>query len=202
MDIQVSNLNEGYNQCEGLNSLVSSTGESLISNLETNINNLKVHWIGSDATVHINNLIQVHDALVALISDAKSTTSDAGNKIIAIQEVRSANGGGGSIGSPLSSAAPNSSSIAQCESTEEYYVDPSASSDYTMLQEECTSFTTFISDFKAKKEALLQNWTAGANREQAVANFNEFEGNAETYNKYLTEARDNLGIAVSNLNQL
>ena len=202
MDINVTHLDEGYNQCANLNNFASTKGEKLISDLESTITNLKLHWVASDATVHINNLINVHDALVALITDAKADTADAAERIIAIQTIRSANGGGGLVGDPLSSSAPKSNVLVKCDDTSAYNVDPSAKDDYFMLQEECTSFSSFVSEFTQMKDELFNNWQQGANRETAVSNFSKFADNADTYNTYLTSARDNLGIAVSNLSQL
>ena len=202
MNINVNNLDLGYNQCEELNTLVKTSGEKLISELGSDINNLKVHWKGSDATKHINNLVKVYDALVAIVTDAKAVTADAGNKIIAIQEVRRSNGGAGTVGAMLSNNAPDASAIQPAEETTEYYCDPAARSDYNQLVQICSDFVTFKNQFQSQKDELLSNWTAGANREQAVNNFNEFESNTDTYNKYLTDAKDNLEIAVSNLGQL
>ena len=202
MNINVQNLDLGYTQCEELNTLAKTSGEEIISSLGSDISNLKVHWKGSDATKHINNLIKVYDALIAIVTDAKGVTSAAGNAIIAIQEVRRSNGGAGSVGSMLPNNAPDAASIPAAEETTEYSCDPSARSDYNQLVQICTDFVTFRNNFQSQKDTLLSNWTAGANREQAVSNFNEFEGNADTYNKYLTDAKENLEIAVSNLSQL
>ena len=202
MDINVTNLNLGYEQCERLNTLVRNSGETLLGELAGNISSLKAHWIGSDATNHINNLIVVYEALAALLTDAKAITADVGNKMIAIQTVRNANGGGGSIGTELPSNAPDTQTIERGGETAEYNVDPSAKADYQLLVEECSEFSRFVSEFKSMKDELLSNWTAGVNREQAVSNFNNFESNSDTYNKYMTDARDNLEIAISNIEKL
>jgi len=202
MNINVNNLDLGYQQCEDLHRVVSTKGESLLNDLSRNINNLKIHWIGSDASAHINNLIKVYESLIALLTDAKAVSADAASKIIAIQEVRNSNGGGGMVGSMLPNTAPNAPTIGYAESTTEYYVDPAANSDYKMLQNICSEYISFRDQFRSVKDELMHNWTAGANREQAEANFNEFESNSDAYNKYLTDARDNLGIAVSNISQL
>ena len=202
MDINVSNLDLGYEQCHDLNVEAATSGENLLNNLAATINNLKSHWIASEATIHINNLIVVYEALVALITDAKGVTADASAKIIAIQEVRNANGGAGMVGDLLSNAAPASVSIGRLDPTSEYYVDPAAANDHAMLTDVCASYSSFVGRFNTIKDELFRNWTAGANRENVVGNFNEFEANSETYRKYLNDANDNLGIAVANINQL
>lgn len=202
MNINVRDLDLGYTQCEDLNTLSKNDGTNLINNLSTDITNLKAHWKGTDATVHINNLIKVYDALVSLVTDAKGVTASAGARISAIQEVRRANGGSGNVGGVLDSSAPDASSMQTVEETSEYYCDPSARTDYSLLETICTDYSSFISKFTSQKDALLSNWTAGADRENAVKIFDEFSSNSETYNKYLTSAKENLGTAVSNLSQL
>ena len=56
-DIVINNLDLGYEQCKEINSFSLSTGDDLLNNLSSNIANLKSHWVGTDATAHINNLI-------------------------------------------------------------------------------------------------------------------------------------------------
>ena len=202
MNIQVTNLDTAYTSCEGLNTLVTNSGTNIIGNLGTNITNLKAHWIGSDATVHINNLISVYNALVGLVTDAKAISSAAGNAIVAMQTVRRDNGGAGSVGAALDGSAPESEVFAKNEDTTEYKCDPLAANDLTLLEQICTDFSTFKSNFSTDKDELMNNWLAGANREGAVKCFEEFMTNAEEYSKKLTGAKDNLAIAVSNLSQL
>lgn len=202
MNIQVNNLDLAFDQCYGIHTLASNSGQTLINDLQNNINALKLHWKGSDATLHINNLIKVHKALVALITDAKLVTSDAADKIIAIQEVRKSNGGVGNVGSPLSKSAPSSVVLPEVSDTAETYVVPEAKNDHMDLSNICNKYNSFIQEFTAKKDELFGNWLAGANIERAKTNFNEFLTNSTTYNGYLNSAKDNLGIAVSNMSQL
>ena len=202
MDINVNNLDLGYEQSKELNLLVKKDGELLLNNLYTNITNLKLHWIGSDATLHINNLITVYEALGALLTDAKKITADVGNRMIAIQRVRNANGGGGKVGDELSDEAPSSQVIAKCAETTEYNVDLKASEDYSLLVDECEQFSDFVNNFDKEKEALFDNWVAGVNRDSAVSNFEKFKSNSETYNKYLLDAKNNLDIAIQNFSKI
>ena len=103
MDIRVINLDLGYDQCEGLNSLAKQKGQNLINELKNNINNLKVHWVGNDAMVHINNLVELYGFLGKLVDSAMSVTSNAANSMIRLQKIRQANGGMGSVGTTLNS---------------------------------------------------------------------------------------------------
>lgn len=202
MDINVTNLDLGYTKCSDLNNLAKTDGEKLISDLEANIINLKNHWKGSDAKAHISNLITVYDAMVAVVTDAKKVTSIAGDKMIAIQKVRQANGGVGTVGESLPATAPNSSQIAVPADTTEYYCDPAATADESDLSTICTNFSNFKENFSTDKDELLSNWTAGAGRENAVSAFNSFVENAETYKSLLNAAKENLSVAVGNISKL
>ncbi len=202
MDIDVKNLDLGYEQCEGLHTLARISGEQLLAKLSANIGSLKVHWIGQDATLHINNLIRVYTSLGSLLTDAIRVTSTAGDRIIAIQRVRNANGSGSVIGSELSKDAPNVNTIAQAEPTDRYFCDPAAQSDYNDLASICAEYENFVNDFKTRADELMANWMTGANREGAKALFDEFANNTDTYKKYLTDAKGNLETAVRNLSQL
>ena len=73
--IELSNVMQGYEQCKGMNDLVTNSGEPILKDLTHTVKNLQQHWIGSDATVHINNLIKVQKALEALLKDAKGISS-------------------------------------------------------------------------------------------------------------------------------
>ncbi len=202
MNISISNLDEGYNQISDFNSYVTSEGVSLFQALEANIASLRNNWIGSDATVQINNLIKVHDALVALVTDAKRVTAFAGERIIAMQNVRRANGSAGSVGSELDGSEPSHETITAVPDTVQFDVKPGASSDLADLTTICQKFNVFTSQFTEKKNVLFSNWTEGANIETAKSSFQQFENNAATYNSYLTQAKENLGVAVSNIQKL
>lgn len=200
MEAHFLNVSAAYSQCESLNTLASSNGEKLIKNLESDINNLKVHWVGTDATKHINHLISVYNALIELVYQAKRSSSEAASMgVIKVQTAIHSNCGEGSVGEELPSNRPDAASIATLEDTNEFYCEPASKSDYTLLVQICTDFDNFISQFTSAKDELMNNWISGANRENAVEEFNDFASNSDLYKNYLIEARDNLEIAVNNL---
>ena len=202
MNISVQNLDGAYEQCKELHTLVTNTGANLINALENNVGSLKINWKGSDATIHINNLIKVHDALVALVTDAKALTSDAADKVRAIQEVRKSNGGSPVVGEELSKNAPASQALPLVEDTGEFFVKPEAAGLAADLADICTKYETFISEFEGKKDTLFSNWTAGANIERAKENFEEFLTYSDQYKTYLVGAKTNLETAVANMQKL
>jgi len=202
MDINVQNLDLGYDQCERLHTLAKTNGKALYDQLNANILNLKQDWIGSDATLHVNNLIKVYNALGLLLADAIGTSASAADKIIAMQKVRHANGSSGMVGSELSKEQPHTMAIGEAETTDRYYCSPMASVDLSQLEGICDDYRNFVNDFISVVDDLMANWTMGANREGAKASFDEFAQNTVTYEKFLADARENLSTAVSNLSQL
>ena len=190
MDINVNNLDLGYDQSSEIHNLIMTDGKNLLDNLETNITN-------------INNLIIVYKALGALLSDGKVTISAAANRISAIQRVRNANAGGtGNVGDELDKSEMGITEIANVEPTDQYFVEPTAATDLTDLTEVCSKFEKFATEFTSRKDELLSNWTAGADRETAVKLFNDFSTNSDEYNTYLKNAESELGKAVANIQKL
>ena len=200
--ITVNSLDGAYEQCSALTNKIDGDGNTLVTLLLGNIVDLNINWKGSDATKHITNLSTVYNQLHALLSDAKAYVSYAASRVIAMQQVRSANGGGGSIGEELSKEALPTANPPAPDETAAYEVLPAAAKDLEDLKSLCTKYDSFMNQFLQMKDELLANWSAGAQREKAVACFEELANNSETYKKYMTEARDNLEIAVSNINKL
>ena len=207
MDINVENLDLGYDQCKSLNDLVKDGsnaygGEKVLNDLKDIIGKLKIHWIASDALEHINNLIGVYSAQALLITDAKKLTFSAGESIIAIQNLRHMNGGAGRVDSSLDGTPSSGTNIPNVEPTDKYYVDPNIDSDYQQLVEINKNFSDFVQRFQQNKEELLKNWTAGANHDEAVKFFNSFDENCATYKKHITNAEEELGKVVANIKQV
>lgn len=200
MDIHVKNLDLGYDQCDGLYNLANLKGQDLINELKNNINNLKVHWVGNDAMVHINNLIELYGFLGRLVDSAMKVTSNAANSMIRIQEIRQSNGGKGSVGTTLNSFYEYGS-IPNVVSTTEYYVEPGALNDLKKLENIYSSYKEFITNFKSKKDELFSNWTMGANIEEAKARFEEFSSISSKYDSYLDNAIQNLSNACKNISK-
>lgn len=199
MDINVNNLDLGYEQCEGLNRLANNKGQELMSDLSNNIANLRVHWVGNDAMMHINNLIELHSYLGRMISAALEVTSNAADAMIAIQEIRRANGATmGNVGTKLPSST-SFNSIANVTATTQYYVEPAAVTDLNELKNIQSNFNEFMSMFKSQRDELFSNWKAGANKGNAEARFQEFVDLSNKYNSYLDNAIDNLEKATKNI---
>ncbi len=202
MNITVLRLDDAYEQCSGLVGLINGDGANLLSSLASTIADLKKDWIGNDATVHINGLIDVHKNMYNILADAKESVAYAASRVIAMQETRNKNGGAGNIGATIDGKTPELEPIPTLEQTEIYKVFPEANNDLNELKDECTRFESFVVKFLEQKDDLMSNWQEGALREKAETAFNTLESNYGTYKKIMTSARDNLEIAINNLKEV
>lgn len=198
MDIRVTNLDLGYDQCKGLNDLANRSGQSLMNELKDNVGKLKIHWVGNDAMVHINNLVDLYRFLGELVSGAMSVTSTAAESMIRLQSIRQANGGMGEIGNRLPMDI-TTSLLSNVNSTTEYYVEPAALNDLNDLEKIYDSYKEFISNFNSKKDELFSNWTMGADIDKAKSRFEEFSNISVKYDGYLADAIENLRKACNNI---
>ena len=176
-------------------------GESLLENIKTVYNGLNNHWKGTDATLHINQLVDIHTGINTFVADTGNAVAYAAQKILQVQEVRKANGSSGMVGEELSQLSEQER-LTKIDETNEYSCTPDAKGDYEMLVEVCTEFDTFVSTVHDRTEELMNNWIDGNEREKVVKNSNEFESLSDEYKRYLSETTSALDIAVSNLSQI
>lgn len=201
-NIELKDVNLGYRQCKELSDLVTKEGEKILGDLSATVVSLQKNWVGADATVHINNLIDVRDSLNDFVGAAKKITSATGACIIDVQNVIRANGGATEVGDPLPSTIASVSSIAKLDTTTEFRVDPAASNDYTDLENECSAYQQFVDKFSNLKDQLFANWIKGAGKEDAVKCFNQFLDESVNHKKMMDDAKNNLSTAISNISQL
>ena len=127
--------------------------------------------------------------------------SAVSDEIVSKQEVRQANGGSGNVGSRFTKIDAGGL-IAEVPSTDAYKCEPAAEKDKSMLEMVSSQYTTFSDSFVSTMESLLQNWAEGANRATAVSLKDEFQTAVQTNKKQITDAIENLTIALNNIKNL
>ena len=160
------------------------------------------HWQGEDATLHINGLVKVYNGLTQFVTSTLSDTSYATDKIVEVQEVRKANGLSAMVGSLLPKDGASFETKSEIEGTAQYNCEPAAKDDYEKLVQICTDFESFASTVNKDSDEFMQNWTDGNQRANVKANFEEFTNSSDAYKKILSECRDALSIAVSNVSTI
>ena len=203
MNFHASDLDGAYDTLNNLYLLSTKDGEKIESKLVEIIFNLQKHWKGNDATIHINNLIDVYKGLNSIINCVLYVAHNVSIPIVKAQTIRNANGGRGNVGNLISYNQETRVSFEQLDITAEYFVDPiGAPFDYNELCEVCDLFKLFCTNFSQYKDELLNNWTSGNDRDKAINEFGEFETNVSMYISKLNNAKGNLEVAVSNLKEV
>ena len=203
MDFHATDLDGAYESLTGLNNLATVGGSRIVNGLKSLITSLKTHWIGNDATLHINNLINIYDGVAKIVDNVHIIAHNTSGPIVNAQTIRNSNGGTGEVGIVFQVAESENETLETLGNTTEYYVDPTgAPQDLTQLQTMKEQFDVFCTEFTTRKEELLSNWTSGLDRDKAVSDFEQFETDAANYKKYFLEAEQTLSNAVSNLKQL
>lgn len=196
--IDARDLVTAYNQCKHLNDFLREKGNDLLLSLHDTIKNLKSHWVSSDGTIHINNLINLYDYLGRLIEASLVVASTAGNSVVKIQELNRMNGGFGDVGIHFS---PNFiyRRIAFAEQTSRYFVAPQALKDKNDLYTICSSYNSLITSIKNQTDDLFANWLTGANKEKIQSEFNDVFVLSDKYKSILELAYNNLDKATTNI---
>ena len=200
--IRVKNLDQAHEQTTRLFDTLNNDGVELLGRIDVLVAGLKEHWIGEDGTKHINRLIDIHEKMQSFLTASLESTRDAMTSIVNLQEVRRANGGGGQVGDIRPTVTDFQKSIARVETTPEYYIDPSITNDYKVLEEVEEKTKAFNSTFKAQRSELMENWIDGSNRETVQANFDEIEALGAEAEKIVAEVKQELNTSITNAQQV
>ena len=200
--LKFNNLDQGYEQCNELYSSIKGKGTELLGDLNLVVTGLKEHWKGSDATLHINRLVDIHASVNTFVKDTGNLIAYAANQVVEVQEVRRANGASANVGSRLEQLSEQEGLI-KAEETAEYYCTSDARNDYEKLVEVKNKFSTFTETVLSQGRTLMTNWIDGNGRNDVNNNLNNFETISEEFKNHIEDARSNLETAIiENLSQI
>ena len=200
--IEFADLDMGYSQCTTIYNVVTEKGTNITSRLSQIIDALTVHWLGEDATKHINSLIKVYGEISHFIKVTVEVMSDTTEKVVQVQEARESNG---ATGAEVGTTVPNSIEIAEKEDipvTVKYFCDPEARQDHGNLTQLIDDFKTFSAEVQRDSEELMGNWISGNGRQKAQEQFESFRNSSNNYYQTMLDTATALDKAVSNLEQL
>ena len=199
--VDFANLDLGYDQCRDIYTIIKNDGDSLLSDLKVTYDGLCKHWIGTDATNHINHMVDVFEGIDTFVAEVGTDMAFAADKIVEVQQVRRSNGSQGKVGESLQRVerrgAPD-----KIDDTVEYNCVPEASNDLRMLINVCEAFDQYVNKIKSSSTELLQNWRSGNQRDKVQANINKFEEDSVEFKKVLTETRTALETAIANISSI
>ena len=199
LNFHALNLDEAYETISSLDRLATTTGEPLTTKLNATIGALKKNWIGPDATLHINRLIDIYDEVSDVVQAVHALAYDASKEIVHQQEVLSSNGGRVNVGAVINNLY-DIAKIERVPDTVEVFNNPTELPnnlrDLSIVKED---FTNFSQQFNNLKNDLERIWISGANRENIVNGFDEFTSLTTTFTKNLEVAESDLTTVVKNI---
>ena len=176
-DIRVEDLRQGETQATSFYDHALEGGTKLASDLVEIIESLKSYWSGSDATMRINELIQLHGDFYELIVGACNISAEAVAKMRAVLTAQTGNmgqGGNYSPVNPVTALGGVSKEIALVSASDSAIFSPNkAKEDINRLSTYLNSFRGYKEEYNSKCELLKGNWKSGCRREEFVSNQNK-----------------------------
>lgn len=198
MNHKVTSVSELYNASQELyNNVVRTDGDNTIQDLANAIETLKETWKGADAGVQIQNVIDVHNAMVNirnLLSELSRESSTIASNYREIQRANKAN---------LDSLAPIT---VDSKSTLPQYTD---NGDLIDIQEHAIEGKNLIDKAEGELENFITNatnshnrimgiWTAGIGRNEADEAFRAFIEKSGEYQEILANVSLSIDQALRN----
>jgi uncharacterized protein YukE len=203
MAIHCLEPNKMGTQTEEMFNVTNTTGKDLVESFQSTIENLKVHWKGSDATANLTDLARVYTAVTDLIKNLQKIIVAVNNEeVLPLQKHIVSSGGSCTVGKDLAVSFNADSNISIPTETVESYTDPALITDAENFSKFPETFDKFVDELNNAKNELLNNWLDGADRDAVVRTFEEFNNNAPDYKSKITKVRDNLNIVAENKKQV
>lgn len=202
MDHKVQNVTSLYEDASKLYKEVCSGGgntsaDGIINNLRSGIDTLKNCWEGKDAGKQIQNIVEVHNAMVAIRNVLAKLSADASGVASNYREIQNANGAGLESLPPLTAdeivTIPSYS-----DDRDTINITSEANNGKTMIDNANQSIDGFISNVQNVYDSIMGNWQTGTGREQAQSAFEEFLSNSQSYKGKLSEASESISTAIAN----
>ena len=202
--VDFNDLDLGYEQVVGIHSYITNEGESLATRINGNIDKLTNDWVAEDATLHINNIIDVYNKLVKFIKASVAVLADATEKIIQVQETRESNGATGSMdGGKVSREVDLTGDKAEITKSVKYTTEVSIlRADFEELNNLTEEFKIFSERVEKEGDDLMQNWLAGNGRTETKEELESFKTVSKESHVKMTEACEKLELAVNNIENI
>lgn len=174
-----------------------SSADSILTNLNSGIENLKKNWKGVDAGKRIQEVIRVYNAMVSVRNALAQLAVDSSSIASNYRNIQNANGAGLESLSVLAFDAKTNLSD-YSDTTDTVDINPEAEAGKTSIINARDTMDPFISAVTAKYNEIMENWTAGTGRDNAQSAFDSFVSNANVYKQTLTDVSSNITTALQN----
>ena len=162
-----------------------SSADSILYNLNQGIENLKTNWKGKDAGLRIQEVIKVHNAMVAVRNALAQLAVDS-SKVAGLETLTTLSF---EVKTILGDYSDNADTID---------MNPAAESGKNSIDAANNALDSFIGAVKTKYSEITENWTAGTGREAAQSAFDSFLANVNQYKQTLSEVSANITTALQN----
>lgn len=173
------------------------SADSIIANLVSGIQILKGCWEGKDAGVQIQNIVQVHNAMVGIRNSLGALAVESSKIAANYREIQNSNGAGLETFGTLT--CENKVVMDEYSDTRDTVgITPEAANGKAKVDAANGSIDNFILEVKKYYNSIMDNWTAGTGRENAQEAFDEFIQNSNKYKETLATASASINTAIEN----
>lgn len=174
-----------------------TSAETLINNLNSGIQVLKSCWEGKDAGVQIQNVVTVHNALVGIRNALAQLAMDSSKIASNYREIQNANGAGLET---LSVINCDTKTVMEdySDTRDTINITPEANNGKAKIDAANNSMDGFISEVSKYYNSIMENWTVGTGRDNAVQAFDSFIANSNQYKEVLSEVSTSIATALQN----
>lgn len=174
-----------------------TSAETLINNLNSGIQTLKSCWEGKDAGVQIQNVVSVHNALVGIRNALAQLAMDSSKIASNYRDIQNANGAGLET---LSVINCDTKTIMEdySDTRDTINITPEANNGKAKIDAANNSMDGFISEVSKYYNSIMENWTVGTGRDNAVQAFDSFIANSNQYKEILSQVSTSIATALQN----
>lgn len=198
MNHKVNNVGQLYNDASSLyKNVVLGTADTIINDLEQGINALKSSWEGKDAGVQIQNVIEVHNGMVAIRNALAELSKDSSLVAVRYRDIQNVNRANLETLNPITIDYKN---IIENYSDARDTIDikPEAINGKNRIDAANNAITGFITDFRNYYDMIMSNWQVGTGREKAESAFSDFMSKSNKYADTLLDVSQSITKALEN----
>jgi len=174
-----------------------TSAATIIQNLASGIEILKGCWKGKDAGVQIQNVVEVHNAMVKVRNTLEMLCSEATKIASRYRDIQNSNGAGMET---LTVLSPSSMGFKEdyTDVSDTISINDEANNGKQKIDNANNNIEGFITDVKKYYGLIMDNWTAGTGRDQAKSAFEEFISKSNQYKETLATVSTSITTAIAN----
>ena len=199
MNHKIENVGKLYEDSNDLYTrVVKEQADGIITELDAAITTLKNVWEGVDAGVQINNVVDVHNGMVAVRNALAGLAKDSSAVAANYREIQRMNKGNIEELVPISVDEGKAPIPAYEDRRDTVNITPEALNAKNRLDVAVQEYDTFKTAVERGYNEIMNNWTAGIGRSNAESAFNDFMANANKYKQILADVSDSIATALKN----